>query len=96
MNRKLLLAWGLIIASGVALTVAFTREDATPRYYWYSVAHTDSVRILLNANPGSRLKLEERTKNHIWVSVMRGDSAAKVAASFEVEESFPCPPICPK
>lgn len=93
MNRKDGFAWAVIFAAMVGLTVAFTRDEVAPRYYWYDVAQTDSIRALLVAHPNSRLKLEERTKNHIWVSVM-GPTAAKVAGSFEVEESFPCPPNC--
>lgn len=75
-------------------SVLASRQQAA--YHWYGAAQTDSVRTLLNAYaPGTvLLKLEERTKDHIWVGVMRADSAVRVAGSFEVEESFPCPPLC--
>lgn len=99
MNRYLSLLRPLIavvILAGLVLTVAFTREKPV-RYYWYDVAHVDSLRTILNQSGPAWMRLQERPKGsgHWWMQVNPVDTtAARLMALPEVEESFPCPPNC--
>lgn len=90
---------GAALLGGVGASAANTWRQ--PEYMWYDTPQTDSVRTLLNMSaPGTvRLKIEERTKRHSWITVVPVDTAAtplRLVAPFEVEESTWCPPLCLK
>lgn len=97
--KRLAVWFGLGVLTGFGIIAARSVTMERPQYFWYDVAQTDSVRTLLNASePGTvRLKFEERTKRHVWISVVPKDTVAtqlRKVAPFEVQESTWCPPLC--
>ena len=65
-----------------------------PDFYWFPESSSvELARRITEAGPGHRLEVRISPEHKVTFRVVRAD-AARFADS-DVNESFPCPPVCP-
>lgn len=69
----------------------------TPDYWWFRGATVTELTKRLNAMPDGDLIVRLDGDGKLWLSVVSQDQDARASGSDipgELDESWPCPPIC--